>query len=57
MHRVVAGVLDTKAEARRTIFEYIETFYNRIRIHTSLENQSPQEWLTNHFQRDQITLN
>ena len=50
-------VFDTKAEARRTIFEYIEIFYNRIRIHTSLENQSPQEWLTNHFQRDQITLN
>ena len=50
-------VFDTKADARRTIFEYIETFYNRIRIHTSLKNQSPQELLTKHFQRDQITLN
>jgi len=50
-------VFDTKAEARRRIFEYIETFYNRRRIHTSLGNRSPDEVLTNYFQRETITLN
>ena len=50
-------VFSSKAEARRTIFEYIETFYNRIRIHTSLKNQSPHEYLTKHFQQEKITLN
>jgi len=50
-------VFDTKQEARRTIFEYVETFYNRERIHTALENQSPESFLTNHFQPKTITLN
>lgn len=50
-------VFDTKAEARRTIFEYIETFYNRRRIHTSLGNRAPNEILTNYFQQKTITLN
>lgn len=50
-------VFESKAEARRTIFEYIETFYNRRRIHTSLGNRSPDEVLTNHFQQRAITLN
>jgi putative transposase len=50
-------VFDTKEEARRTIFEYIETFYNRTRIHTSLENRAPNQFLSNHFQPEKITLN
>ena len=31
----------TRADARRSIFEYIETFYNRKRIHSSLGYVSP----------------
>lgn len=31
----------TKAEARSAIFDYIETFYNRTRLHSSLGYQSP----------------
>ena len=31
----------THAEARQTVFEYVETFYNRIRRHSSLEYVSP----------------
>lgn len=31
----------TLAEARIAIFDYIETFYNRIRLHSSLAYQSP----------------
>jgi len=32
----------TRAEARRSIFEYIESFYNRQRIHSSLGYVSPE---------------
>ena len=31
----------TRAQARTTIFDYIETFYNRTRLHSSLDYQSP----------------
>ncbi len=30
----------TRAEARKITFEYIEVFYNRIRRHTKLKNQT-----------------
>ena len=49
-------VFEAKAGARRTVFEYVETFYNRCRIHTSLGNRAPAEILTNHFQQETITL-
>jgi putative transposase len=32
----------TRKEARAAIFDYIEIFYNRIRIHSSLNYQSPE---------------
>ena len=31
----------TLAEARSAIFYYIETFYNRTRLHSSLDYQTP----------------
>lgn len=34
----------TKAEARAAIFDYIEVFYNRKRLHTKLGNLSPVEF-------------
>lgn len=34
----------TREEARASIFEYIEVFYNRIRRHSSLGYQSPSEF-------------
>jgi putative transposase len=34
----------TKADARAAIFEWIEVFYNRQRLHTTLNNASPQEF-------------
>jgi transposase InsO family protein len=34
----------TKAEARTAIFRYIETFYNRRRLHSSLGYQSPVQF-------------
>ena len=36
------------AEARAAVFEYIEVFYNRIRRHSSLGNQSPEQFEENY---------
>ena len=41
------------AQARTAIFDYIETFYNRIRLHSSLAYQSPINFES---QLNQITL-
>lgn len=43
--------------ARTTIFDYIETFYNRRRRHSSLGMRSPHDFLRSHFQSRQSTLN
>lgn len=37
-------IYDTRDEARRSIFKYIEMFYNRIRIHSSLGGLSPNQY-------------
>lgn len=37
---------ETKEQAKREIFEYIEIFYNRQRLHSSLGYLSPVEYLT-----------
>ena len=37
------GVMNTQ-ETKLNLFEYIEIFYNRKRIHTSLGNRSPEEY-------------
>jgi transposase InsO family protein len=38
----------TREQARTSIFEYIETFYNRTRRHSSLEYQSPADYEAAH---------
>jgi len=43
----------TRAAARSAVFDYIETFYNRTRLHSSLAYQSP---ITFESQLNQITL-
>ena len=35
---------ETRSQARRTIFEYIEVFYNRVRIHSAIGYNSPEEY-------------
>jgi len=35
---------ETRIEAQRDIFEYIEIFYNRERLHSSLGYNSPEEY-------------
>jgi transposase InsO family protein len=37
---------NTQEEARQTIFEYIEVFYNRQRLHSSIGYQSPLDYET-----------
>jgi putative transposase len=39
-------VFGTKAEARREIFEYIETYYNNVRLHSALGYQAPAQYET-----------
>ena len=34
----------TREEARRAIFEYVEVFYNRVRLHSALGHQSPVDF-------------
>ena len=34
----------TREEARTSIFEYIECFYTRKRLHSSLDYESPSEF-------------
>ena len=34
----------TREDARASLFEYIEVFYNRIRLHSSLDYRSPAEY-------------
>lgn len=35
---------ENRAEARRDIFEYIEVFYNRIRLHSAIGYESPEDY-------------
>jgi len=37
----------TKEEARQAIFDYIEVFYNRVRLHSALGDLSPLDFETN----------
>ena len=35
---------ESRYQARKSIFKYIEMFYNRVRIHSYLEGMSPHEY-------------
>ena len=42
--RVCHRLYRSRAEARRDIFEYIEVFYNRVRLHSTLGYSSPAQF-------------
>jgi transposase InsO family protein len=42
--RVHQETYATRAQARRSIFDYIERFYNRVRRHSALGHVSPEEY-------------
>jgi putative transposase len=44
----------TKADARVAVFEWIEAFYNRSRLHTTLGNLSPSEFENIALSREEI---
>jgi Integrase core domain len=39
-------VFVTKAEARQELFEYIEVYYNNLRLHSGLGYQTPRQYET-----------
>ena len=41
----------TKQEARTALFDYIESFYNRERLHSTLGYRSPAEFERDHYER------
>ena len=47
----------SKAAATTAVFDYLETFYNRKRRHSSLAYQSPQAFLDSYFQNLKPSLN
>ena len=46
------GIPATRQEARQKLFSYIEVFYNRQRLHSSLGYQSPRQFELNYFQQN-----
>lgn len=52
-----SGQFDSRHAASIAVFDYIETFYNPRRIHTSLGNCSPLNFLNNFFQNKNQSLN
>jgi len=43
------GVYNSRAEAQRSIFEYVEVWYNRQRLHSSLGYASPDSFESAHY--------
>jgi len=43
--------LRTRQEARTAVFDSIETFYNRERLHSTLGYRSPEELERDHYER------
>ena len=50
------GVFESKRQARLAIFDYLETFYNKRRRHSSLGYLSPEALLQKHFQNQNHNL-
>jgi transposase InsO family protein len=51
------AIFESKSEASTSIFDYLECFYNRRRLHSALGYQSPQNLLTRYFQNQKHQLN
>lgn len=51
---VHARTFDTREQAALEIFEYIECFYNKLRIHSALDWLSPEEFEDRHYEVSRI---
>ena len=52
----LSNCFESKAQARSTIFEYIEVYYNRQRLHSALGYQSPRQYETRYQQEKRTTF-
>jgi transposase InsO family protein len=52
-----AQPFDSKQAAATAVFDYLETFYNRKRRHSSLAYRSPNDFLNHYFQTQNSPLN
>lgn len=50
-----AGVYPSRAQARQSIFEYIEVWYNRQRRHSSLGYTSPEAFEKRYFEFNPVS--
>lgn len=51
------GVYSTRAQARQSIFEYIEVWYNRQRRHSALGYSSPETFEKRYFESNPVSNN
>ncbi len=51
------SVFESKASASTAVFDYLETFYNRKRLHSSIGYISPKTFLNNYFKNLNPSLN
>lgn len=49
------AVYTSRAQARRSIFEYVEVWYNRQRRHSALGYQSPEAFEQRHFESNPVS--
>ena len=45
------GGYESIEELRGILFEYVEGYYNRVRLHSTLNYQSPQSFLENYYKK------
>lgn len=51
VERINKRVFRTKQEVRNTIFDYIEMYYNRYRLHSSIGYKSPTEYEVQYYEK------
>lgn len=52
----VTGVYTSRAQARQSIFEYVEVWYNRQRRHSALGYQSPETFEQRYFESNPVSI-
>ena len=52
-----SGVFSSHQQARAELFDYLETFYNRRRLHSAIGYLSPSKFLELYFSKQQTYLN